>query len=154
MIAFRPTTIDKHHVHSKWPLRNPVCSTAAVVFDLQLFNVRLFCFDIKLTSNVGLAIGINKGHKVTPRQKASRISNRKGAASARTTFVRDIISEVAGLAPYERRVIELIRNSQEKRARKLSKKKVCFLLLEYLKKFLTNFSSSELLAVLRLRSSP
>lgn len=69
---------------------------------------------------------------MTPRQKASRVSNRKGAASARTTFVRDIIQEVAGLAPYERRVIEMIRNSQEKRARKLAKKKVCslfFLLL-------------------------
>lgn len=73
----------------------------------------------------GIAIGINKGHKVTPRQKAARVSNRKGAASARTTFVRDIIHEVAGLAPYERRIIELIRNSQEKRARKLAKKKVC-----------------------------
>ena len=76
--------------------------------------------------NKGIAIGINKGHKVTPRQKASRVSYRKGSASARTTFVRDIIHEVAGLAPYERRVIELIRNSQEKRARKLAKKKVCF----------------------------
>jgi large subunit ribosomal protein L36e len=72
----------------------------------------------------GIAIGINKGHKVTPRQKAARVSYRKGAASARTTFVRDIIHEVAGLAPYERRIIELIRNSQEKRARKLAKKKL------------------------------
>ncbi|KAF5093256.1 hypothetical protein D0Z00_004158 [Geotrichum galactomycetum] len=72
----------------------------------------------------GIAIGINKGHKVTPRQKAARVSYRKGAASARTTFVRDIIQEVAGLAPYERRIIELLRNSQEKRARKLAKKKL------------------------------
>lgn len=29
------------------------------------------------------------------------------------------------LAPYERRVIELLRNSQDKRARKLAKKRVC-----------------------------
>lgn len=72
----------------------------------------------------GIAIGINKGHKVTPRQPAARISATKGHASTRTTFVREIIHEVAGLAPYERRIIELIRNSQEKRARKLAKKKV------------------------------
>lgn len=74
--------------------------------------------------STGIAIGINKGHKVTPRVKAARVSYRKGAASARTTFVRDIIQEVAGLAPYERRIIELLRNSQEKRARKLAKKKL------------------------------
>lgn len=31
------------------------------------------------------------------------------------------------LAPYERRVIELLRNSRDKRARKLAKKRVCIL---------------------------
>lgn len=36
------------------------------------------------------------------------------------------MKEVAGLAPYERRVIELLRNSKDKRARKLAKKRVCF----------------------------
>jgi hypothetical protein len=30
------------------------------------------------------------------------------------------------LAPYEKRVIELLRNSKDKRARKLAKKRVCF----------------------------
>jgi len=29
------------------------------------------------------------------------------------------------LAPYERRIIELLRNSKDKRARKLAKKRVC-----------------------------
>jgi len=32
---------------------------------------------------------------------------------------------LASLAPYERRVIELLRNSKDKRARKLAKKRVC-----------------------------
>lgn len=33
------------------------------------------------------------------------------------------------LAPYERRVIELLRNSKDKRARKLAKKRVCQILI-------------------------
>ena len=41
-----------------------------------------------------------------------------------TSFVREIVREVSGLAPYERRVIELLRNSKDKRARKLAKKRL------------------------------
>lgn len=44
--------------------------------------------------------------------------------SKRTAFVRDVVKEVSGLAPYERRVIELLRNSKDKRARKLAKRRV------------------------------
>ncbi|KAF3937622.1 hypothetical protein ABW19_dt0205762 [Dactylella cylindrospora] len=72
----------------------------------------------------GLAIGLNKGYKVTPRDPKSRISRTKGKSSKRTLFVREIVKEVAGLAPYEKRVIELIRNSKDKRARKLAKKRL------------------------------
>lgn len=64
--------------------------------------------------------------KTTPLARATRISRSKGRLSKRTAFVRDIVKEVAGLAPYERRVIELLRNSKDKRARKLAKKRVCF----------------------------
>ena len=38
-------------------------------------------------------------------------------------FVRDIIREVAGLAPYEKRVTELLKVGKDKRALKLCKKK-------------------------------
>jgi hypothetical protein len=48
----------------------------------------------------------------------------QGHLSKRTAFVRDVVKEVAGLAPYERRIIELLRNSKDKRARKLAKKRV------------------------------
>ncbi|TKA72791.1 60S ribosomal protein L36 [Friedmanniomyces simplex] len=72
----------------------------------------------------GLAIGLNAGHKVTPRQPKPRVSRMKGHLSKRTSFVRDIVKEVAGHAPYERRVIELLRNSKDKRARKLAKKRL------------------------------
>jgi len=72
----------------------------------------------------GIAVGLNKGRKVTPRDAKPRISRTKGHLSKRTAFVRDIVKEVAGLAPYERRVIELLRNSKDKRARKLAKKRL------------------------------
>ncbi|KAL0634159.1 ribosomal protein L36 [Maublancomyces gigas] len=73
----------------------------------------------------GLAYGINKGYSgVTLRDPKARVSRRKGALSKKTAFVREIVKEVAGLAPYEKRVIELLRNSKDKRARKLAKKRL------------------------------
>ncbi|KAK9380895.1 60S ribosomal protein eL36 [Kockiozyma suomiensis] len=76
------------------------------------------------TEKTGLIVGLNKGHKVTVREPKARISRSKGKTSKRATFVRELIREVSGLAPYERRVMELIRNSKDKRARKLAKKRL------------------------------
>ncbi|KAK4679238.1 ribosomal protein L36 [Podospora pseudoanserina] len=78
----------------------------------------------KETSRSGIATGLNKGHKTTARVAKPRVSRTKGHLSKRTAFVRDLVKEVAGLAPYERRIIELLRNSKDKRARKLAKKKL------------------------------
>ncbi|RHZ58851.1 uncharacterized protein CDV56_107526 [Aspergillus thermomutatus] len=73
----------------------------------------------------GIVVGLNKGHKTTPlNTPKTRISRTKGQSSRRTAFVRDIAREVVGLAPYERRIIELLRNTQDKRARKLAKKRL------------------------------
>ncbi|CEQ40183.1 SPOSA6832_01767 [Sporobolomyces salmonicolor] len=68
--------------------------------------------------------GLNKGHPTTVIPKTAKPSNRKGKQSARSAFVKSIVREVAGFAPYERRVMELIRNSKDKKARKLTKKRV------------------------------
>ncbi|OLL27145.1 60S ribosomal protein L36 [Neolecta irregularis DAH-3] len=72
----------------------------------------------------GLAVGLNKGHKVTPRTLKPKPSYRKGALAKRTSFVRELVREVAGFAPYERRVVELLRNGKDKRARKYAKNKL------------------------------
>merc|ERR1712065_85013 len=50
--------------------------------------------------------------------------NKKGRRSARGKFVHEVIREVAGFAPYERRLIDLCRNNLDKRALRLAKKKL------------------------------
>ena len=42
----------------------------------------------------------------------------------RVKFVRDVVREVAGMAPYERRIIELLKVQRDKRALKFAKKRV------------------------------
>jgi large subunit ribosomal protein L36e len=43
----------------------------------------------------------------------------------KTRFVRDLVREITGFAPYERRIQELLRISKDKRALKFCKKRVC-----------------------------
>ncbi|KAI9448148.1 ribosomal protein L36e [Lactarius indigo] len=72
--------------------------------------------------------GLKHGHTTTSIPKAARPSHRKGILSAKTKLVRSIVREVAGFSAYERRVMELLRNSKDKKARKLTKKRLGTLL--------------------------
>lgn len=72
-----------------------------------MLTVRILC-DFCVDTRVGL----NKGHPTTPLEKRAKPSHRKGTQSQRTNFVRSVVREVAGFAPYERRVMELLRNSK------------------------------------------
>ncbi|CAL1380967.1 unnamed protein product [Linum trigynum] len=67
----------------------------------------------------GLAVGLNKGHIVTKRDLPPRPSDRKGKTSKRVHLVRNLIREVAGFAPYEKRITELLKVGKDKRALKL-----------------------------------
>ncbi|PWN24752.1 putative 60S ribosomal protein L36 [Jaminaea rosea] len=69
----------------------------------------------------GLALGIKRGHQTEQRNVAERPSRRKGRSSQRNTLVKSVVREVAGFAPYERRALELIRNSKDKKGRKFLK---------------------------------
>ena len=94
---------------------------------------------------LGIRIGLNKGYETTAIPKRVKPSQLKGRLSKKTQFVRSVVREVVGFAPYERRVLELLRNSkvsilrsltydshrshyvhlvQDKKARKLTKKRV------------------------------
>ncbi|EXC19148.1 60S ribosomal protein L36-2 [Morus notabilis] len=74
--------------------------------------------------NTGLFVGLNKGHVVTKKELAPKPSDRKGKTSKRVHFVRNLIREVAGFAPYEKRITELLKVGKDKRALKVAKRKL------------------------------
>ncbi|KAL6981956.1 60S ribosomal protein L36B [Sarracenia purpurea var. burkii] len=72
----------------------------------------------------GLFVGLNKGHATTRKELAPRPSDRKGQTSKRTHFVRNLVREVCGFAPYEKRITELLKVGKDKRALKVAKRKL------------------------------
>merc|ERR1712070_464795 len=72
----------------------------------------------------GICVGLNKGHVVTRYTAREKPSRRVGVLGKRTKFVRELIREVAGLAPYEKRLMELMKVGKDKRALKVAKKKL------------------------------
>merc|ERR1711881_458285 len=72
-----------------------------------------------------MVTGPNKGHKVTKLAGHKNDQSRtKGNKTKKSAFVHDIIREVAGFTAYERRCIELLRISKDKRALKFCKKRL------------------------------
>merc|ERR1712213_92197 len=90
----------------------------------------LFYNSCKSSNRMGvrynLAVGLNKGHKVTKLEdgRKTRPTRRKGAATKHAKFVRELVREITGFAPYERRVQELLKISKDKRALKFCKKRL------------------------------
>ena len=75
----------------------------------------------------GMAAGLNKGYIVTKRELPKQPSYRKGSKCVRNTLIREVIREVMGFSPYERRMIELLKigpASTFKRALKLAKRRL------------------------------
>uniref|UniRef100_A0A8C7PMV3 60S ribosomal protein L36 n=1 Tax=Oncorhynchus mykiss TaxID=8022 RepID=A0A8C7PMV3_ONCMY len=72
-----------------------------------------------------MAVGLSKGHPVTKNVTAPKHGRRRGRLTKHSKFVRDMIREVCGFAPYERRAMELLKVSKDKRALKFIKKRVC-----------------------------
>merc|ERR1712196_732347 len=76
----------------------------------------------------GIAWGPNKGHVVEPLPKRVRPSTKQGLG-VKVKLARDVIREVCGYTPYERRAMELLSQGFDKRALKFCKKRVSFLCL-------------------------
>merc|ERR1712098_40564 len=92
--------------------------------------VFLFNISCESTSRMGvrynLAVGLNKGHKVTKLEagRKTRPTRGKGAATKHAKFVRELVRELVGFAPFERRCQELLKISKDKRALKFCKKRL------------------------------
>ncbi|CDW61161.1 Ribosomal L36e domain containing protein [Trichuris trichiura] len=71
-----------------------------------------------------IAVGLNKGHKVTKLPRHKKPSNTKGRLNKRVKFVRDIVREICGFAPYEKRTMELLRISRDKKALRYLKRRI------------------------------
>merc|ERR1711884_873348 len=74
----------------------------------------------KMAIRYNMAVGLDKGFKTTKNSLKPRPSRRKGTQTKHVKFIR----EVSGFAPYERRAIELLRISKDKRALKFCKKRL------------------------------
>merc|ERR1711879_848316 len=79
----------------------------------------------KITIKMGVSamvVGPNKGHQVTKLNGHKGAQSRnKGMKTKKSAFVHDVIREVVGYTAYERRCIELLRISKDKRALKFCK---------------------------------
>merc|ERR1712134_201665 len=71
-----------------------------------------------------MVVGLNKGHKVTKNVQPVRQNRKKGTNTDKNKFVREVVREVMGLSPYERRGIELLRISKDKRCLRFLKKRL------------------------------
>merc|ERR1711865_139019 len=81
-------------------------------------------FHTSLIMPIGSSVGLEKGHAVTKRTLKPRPSRRKGIQGKRVGMIRELVSEVVGLAPYEKRLVELLKVGRDKRALKSAKKKL------------------------------
>lgn len=74
----------------------------------------------------GIAIGLNKGFITTPINKQSkktlkRPSYRKGTLGKRVHAIRSLVGQVCGFAPYEKRILELLKTGTAKDLKKAQK---------------------------------
>ena len=78
-------------------------------------------------SSTGMRVGLEKGYPVEKLEKKARPARAKGRLSKRTAFVRALVTEVVGQAPYERRMMDMIRTGgtgAEKRLYKFAKRRL------------------------------
>ncbi len=71
----------------------------------------------------GLAVGLNKGHIVTSIETPSRVHGKN--PRKRVNLIRKVVKEITGKAPYERKILELLKQKKanaSKKAYKMAKR--------------------------------
>jgi large subunit ribosomal protein L36e len=80
---------------------------------------------LKMTAAVeGLSRGLNKGFLVTKNNRQPKPSRHRGRLTRKVKVCREVVREITGFAPYERRVMELLRIARDKKALKFLKKRI------------------------------
>ena len=70
---------------------------------------------------------LKKGHSVTPLPSKESQANKKGRLANRTKFIRGVVRDVVGYAPYEKKMLELLQiggASEAKKALKIAKQRL------------------------------
>ena len=81
-------------------------------------------------AKTGIAVGMNKGFIVSKpdvNPRTTKPSLRRGTLGKRVSMIREVIREVCGFAPYERRMMELLRvgdANKDKKALKMAKQRL------------------------------
>ena len=84
-----------------------------------------------MVQKTGIFVGLNKGHIVTkPKAHPDAFkvtkSHRKGRIHPRVQAVRDVMQEVTGLSPFQRKMMEMLKTGdsvKEKKAVRLARKR-------------------------------
>merc|ERR1739838_1142129 len=71
-----------------------------------------------------MVVGQSAGHKVTANKVAPRHSLSRDQLTKKNEFIKETVREVMGFAPYERRALELLRVSKDKRCLRFLKKRL------------------------------
>merc|ERR1711899_537452 len=79
---------------------------------------------VKMAPKYEMCTGLDKGHKTTLNEVKRKPSHNKGKQTNHNKFVRDLVREVTGFSPYEKRAMELLRISKDKRCLKFLKKRI------------------------------
>ncbi|PAA55592.1 hypothetical protein BOX15_Mlig011553g2, partial [Macrostomum lignano] len=79
---------------------------------------------IRMAPAYEICVGLKKGHRVTANTPREKPANRRGKSTKNNKFVRSVIREIVGYAPYERRIVELLKISKDKRALKFAKRRL------------------------------
>jgi len=69
-------------------------------------------------------VGLKKGFQITKVDKRRRAAAKKGKRGPRSKLAREVAREVSGWAPYEKRVMEFLRNGLDKRALRLARRRL------------------------------
>ncbi|CAH0399570.1 unnamed protein product [Chilo suppressalis] len=101
---------------------------------IEHFLFDRICQSGNMAPRFEIAVGLRKGHKTTKisagrkgiTDKAIRIrpARLKGLQTKHSKFVRDLVREVVGHAQYEKRAMELLKVSKDKRALKFLKRRL------------------------------